>query len=130
MFWSLGAMLKRFFEAKSFIFHIPKPVQVPKITYFGYFCKSCMYMHHVRMLCMSYMYVFYVCIICMHSMYSTYVSFVFYVCILCILCMHSMYASVTVCISYNYRKTEAKRIIKHKKDAPWCTDHFSYWTTT
>ena len=30
-------MLKRFFEAKSFIFHIPKPIQVPKIIHFGYF---------------------------------------------------------------------------------------------
>ena len=27
-------MLKRFFEAKSFIFHVPKPIQVPTNTYF------------------------------------------------------------------------------------------------
>ena len=25
-------MLKRFFEAKSFIFHIPKPIQVPNFS--------------------------------------------------------------------------------------------------
>ena len=37
MFWRLGTMLKRFFEAKSFIFHVPKPIQVPKITFFWYF---------------------------------------------------------------------------------------------
>ena len=29
-------MLKRFFEAESFIFHVPKPIQVPIITSVGY----------------------------------------------------------------------------------------------
>ena len=30
----------------------------------------------------------------------------------------------------NNRNTEAKRNIKNEKDAPWCTDQFSYWMTT
>ena len=62
-------MLRRFFKAKSFIFHIPKPIQVPKKTYFGYFCNSCMYMQHVHMLSMHYMYEFnvlYVSILCVY----------------------------------------------------------------
>ena len=65
-------MLKRFFEAKSFIFHIPKPIQVPKLTYFGYFCISCMYTHHVCMLCVYSMHLFYVCILSMYSMHVFY----------------------------------------------------------
>ena len=65
-------MLKRFFEAKSFIFHIPKPIQVPKLTYLGYFCISCMYTHHVCMLCVYSMHLFYVCILSMYSMHVFY----------------------------------------------------------
>ena len=65
-------MLKRFFEAKSFIFHIPKPIQVPKLTYFGYLCISCMYTHHVCMLCVYSMHLFYVCILSMYSMHVFY----------------------------------------------------------
>ena len=37
LFWSVGTMLERFFEAKTFIFHVPKPIQVPTIIHFGYF---------------------------------------------------------------------------------------------
>ena len=70
MFLRLGTMLKRFFEAKSFIFHNPKPMQVPKLTYLGYFCISCMYTHHVCMLCMNSMHVFYACILSMYSMHA------------------------------------------------------------
>ena len=67
MFWSLETMLERFFEAKSFRFHIPKQIQVPKLTYLGYFCISCMYTHHVRMVCMYSMHLFYACILYMYS---------------------------------------------------------------
>ena len=97
-------MLERFFKAKSFIFHIPKPIQVPKLTYFGYVCKSCMYTHHVCMLCMCSMHLRYACILCMYSMHVIYACVLYmdsYACILymysmhvfyaCILCMHSMY---------------------------------------
>ena len=65
-------MLKLFFKANSFIIHIPKPIQVPKLTYFGYFCISCMYTHHVCMLCVYSMHLFYVCILSMYSMHVFY----------------------------------------------------------
>ena len=72
MFLSVGTMLKRFLEAKSFIFHIPKPIQVPKLTYVRLFCISCMYTHHVCMLCVYSMHLFYVCILSMYSMHVFY----------------------------------------------------------
>ena len=37
-------MLERFFEAKSFRFHVPKVIQVPTIIFVEYFgWKSCIY---------------------------------------------------------------------------------------
>ena len=72
MLWRLGTMLKRFFEAKRFIFHIPKPIQVPRLTYFVYFCISCMYTHHVCMLCVYSMHLFYACPLSMYSMHVFY----------------------------------------------------------
>ena len=36
-------MLKRFFEAKSFRFHVPKVIQVPKMIIFEYFDWKIMY---------------------------------------------------------------------------------------
>ena len=75
-------------------------------------CWICLQIMYVHAPCTYAVYVLYVCILCMHYMYA---FFVLYVRILYILCKHSMYASMTVCISYNYRKTEAKRIIKKTK---------------
>ena len=57
-------MLKRFFEAKSFRFHVPKVIQVPKMIIFEYFGWKIMYV-----CCVCTMYVLYVCIICMYYMY-------------------------------------------------------------
>ena len=82
-------MLKRFFEAKSFRFHVPKVIQVPKMIFFEYFGWEIMYvvvyvlcMYYVCIICMYYMYVLYVCITCMYFMYVLYV---------CIVCMYYMY---------------------------------------
>ena len=67
-------MLERFFEAKSFRFHVPKVIQVPKLYFLNILVgKSCMYAVYV--LCMYYMYVF-VCIKCMYCMYVLYVLYV------------------------------------------------------
>ena len=59
----LGTMTERYIEAKNFIYHVPKPIQVPKNTHVAF---------------VDFLYVCYVCIICMYSMY------VFDVCFLCI----------------------------------------------
>ena len=58
-------MLERFFEASSFIYHISKPIQVPKGTYFGYIMFayapcSCLY---YMAACICYIRVLYVCIL-------------------------------------------------------------------
>ena len=57
MCWRPGTMLKRFFEAKSFRFHVPKLIQVPTIIIFEYFDWKIMYICCVCIICMYYMYV-------------------------------------------------------------------------
>ena len=99
------------FRSEKLHIPCPKADTSTKNKIFGIFLQI-MYVHAP---CTYAVYVLYVCILCMYYMYAFYV---FYVCILCILCMHSvysMYASMTVCISCNYRKTEAKRIIIKQK---------------
>ena len=66
-------MLKRFFEAKSFRFHVPKVMQVPKIIFFEYFGWKIMYVLYVCIICMYYMYILYVCMYYMCYMYVLYV---------------------------------------------------------
>ena len=65
-FWRLGTMLKRFFKAKSFRLHIPKPKEVPtsiehhpsryKKTQTINMCHICMYNSYVSLLCIVAMY--------------------------------------------------------------------------
>ena len=57
-------MLERFFEAKSFRFHVPKVIQVPKMIIFEYFGWEIMYVvvYVLCMYCMYCMYVLFVCI--------------------------------------------------------------------
>ena len=61
-------MLKRFFEAKSFRFHVPKVIQVPNMIFFEYFGWKIMYVLYVCIICMYYMYVLF-----MGNMYALYV---------------------------------------------------------
>ena len=64
-------MLERFFEAKSFRFHVPKVIQVPKMIFFEYFGWEIMHVvvYVLCMYCMYVLYVLYVCIVCMYCMY-------------------------------------------------------------
>ena len=87
-------MLERFFEAKSFRFHVPKVIQVSKMIIFEYFGWEIMYVLYECIICMYYMYVLYVCITCMYYMYVLYVCivcmcymYVIDVCIICVICM-------------------------------------------
>ena len=97
-------MLKRFSEAKSFGFHVPKLIQVPTnifVEYFGwkimYVCCVCtMYVLYVCIICMYYMYLLYVCIICMYCMYvlNVCIMYCMYVCIICMYYMCYMYVKL------------------------------------
>ena len=71
-------MLKRFFEAKSFRFHVPKVIQVRQMIIFEYFGWKIMYVvvYVLCMYCMYCMYVLYVCIVCMYYMCYMYVIYV------------------------------------------------------
>ena len=58
-------MVERFFKAKSFRFHVPKVIQVPKK--YKYVCILCMCsMYYVCIVCMYSMHAFYACILRMH----------------------------------------------------------------
>ena len=70
MFWRLGTMLERFFEAKSFGLHISKPKHVPENTIFYVSKMSIMAMW----LCIMAMYHGYVSWLCIMAMYRGYVS--------------------------------------------------------
>ena len=76
MFWRLGTMLERFFEAKSFRLHISKPKHVPGNTFFDVSKMSIVAMCHgyVSWLCIMAMYHGYVSWLCIMAMCHGYVS--------------------------------------------------------
>ena len=119
-------MHKRFFEAKSFRFHVPKVIEVPKIQ----ICMYSMYELHVFITCNTYMYVLHVCITCMYYMYVLHV---------CITCMYYMYVHVRPRPSTSVHvrprpsrpstsvPSKIKKMQNHKKNQKWKsskTHHF------
>ena len=89
MFWRLGAMLERFFKAKSFGLHISKPNYRPGNIIFDH--------DYVSWLCITAMYHGYVSWLCIMTMYHGYVSWLYmhhcYVSWLCIMGMYHGYVS-------------------------------------
>ena len=94
-------MLKRFFEAKSFRFHVPKVIQVPNIIFVECFGWEIMYV-----CCVCTMDVLYVCIICMYCMY------VLYVCIICMYYMCYMYVKLRGQVALRGQKVHGKRKLR------------------
>ena len=93
MFWRLGTMIKRFFEAKRFGFHAPKSIMVPKIIFLWHVAHGCL----VCLLCLC---LFRLCIHVIYSGYSFMLSIqAIHSCYLFRLFIHAIYSSYSFMLS-------------------------------
>ena len=86
-------MLERFFEAKSFRFHVPKVIQVPTIIFFEYFAWEIMY---ICCVCTMYVLYIYIYVLYMYCICIIYVLYMYYVCIIYVLYMVYIYIYIYI----------------------------------